>query len=92
MKYFCLIFIILFSMMFFNTSHSATKKQKAYVHKVVLGDVGEIKSVANTKANAFKQSASTCFERRLALYEKHRGAASENTQLEIIDHCANIKW
>ncbi|MBT4760417.1 MAG: hypothetical protein HOO06_01860 [Bdellovibrionaceae bacterium] len=94
MRTFVIIFVVLFSMMFAHSSFATgkTPKAKSFVHKVELGDVGVIESKAPTHSAAFRQSASTCFDRRLALYEKHRGVASEDVQLDIIDACANLKW
>ncbi len=93
MKLFIAIFITLFITLAFHTGNAATSKaNKVYVNKVQLADVGTIEARGKSKSDAFRQVATECFNRRVALYEAKRGPVDEQRALDFIDSCANLPY
>ncbi len=60
----------------------------AAVCKVEMHDIGSIVGIGSTHEEAFEDAATKCFDRRVAL---RGGMPDEETALELINICANIK-
>lgn len=60
----------------------------AAICKVEMNDIGSIVGVGSSFEEAFEDAATKCFERRVA---SRGGMPDEDTALELINICANIK-
>jgi len=60
----------------------------AAICKVEMHDIGTIIGVGSTAEEAFENAVTKCFDRRIA---QRGGMPDEDTALELIDICANLK-
>lgn len=60
----------------------------AAICKVEMHDIGTIVGVGSSSEEAFENAVTKCFDRRIA---QRGGMPDEDTALELIDICANLK-
>lgn len=66
-------------------------RAQAAVCKVKLEDVGTIVGKGATKNLAFEDAASQCFDKKASKARRATASMSEDTGLNIIDICANVR-
>ena len=59
--------------------------------RVITGDVGEIRTIASTQTDAFKQAVKICVSRRTQLFKAVRGQeVTADRYQDFIDSCVNL--